>query len=155
VHDFRFSESIVVAAAPETVYDLVTDIGRTGEWSPICRTCAWKDPGGARPGARFVGHNEADGQVWDTESQVEVAERGQEFTWVVGKQYVRWSYRMQPAHGGTELTETWEFLPAGEAMFREKYRAAADERMALRRAQATQGIPATLAAIKWIAEAEQ
>lgn len=152
---FRFSESIVIDAAPDFVYDLVTDIARTGEWSPICRTCWWRDEQGARVGAWFVGRNEADGQIWETESQVAVADRGSEFAWLVGGQYARWGYRFEPVGGGTRLTESWEFLPAGRAMFREKYAAAADDRIALRRGQAMRGIPATLAAIKRIAEAER
>lgn len=152
---FQFSESIVIDAAPEFVYDLVTDIGRTGEWSPICRTCWWQDEQRAEPGAWFTGRNEADGQVWETKSQVAVAERGREFAWLVGGQYARWGYRFEPVGGGTRLTESWEFLPAGQTMFREKYGPGAEDRIALRRGQAMHGIPATLAAIKRIAEAEQ
>jgi hypothetical protein len=53
------------------------------------------------------------------------------------------------------LTESWEFLPAGRAMFRQKYGPRADARIALRRGQAMRGIPVTLAAIKRIAEAER
>jgi hypothetical protein len=155
VDPFRYAESIVVQAPAESVYDLVTDIGRTGEWSPICRECRWRDSARAEPGAWFVGHNEADGQVWETESQVVVAERGREFAWLVGGQYVRWSYRFeQLGPESSRLTEGWEFLPAGRAMFEEKYGAAAEQRIALRRRQAVTGIPATLAAIKRIAEAE-
>ena len=29
-------ESILVTATPEAVYDLVSDVTRTGEWSPVC-----------------------------------------------------------------------------------------------------------------------
>lgn len=152
--EFQYSESIVIDAAPKSVYDLVTDIGRTGEWSPICRDCWWRDDQGARPGAWFIGRNEADGQVWETESQVVVADPGQEFAWLVGGGYVRWGYRLEHAGGGTRLSESWGFLPAGRAMFREKYGPKADDRIALRRKQAMRSIPATLAAIKRIAEAE-
>lgn len=53
------------------------------------------------------------------------------------------------------LTEKWEFLPAGQAMFRERYAPEANDRMALRRGQAAHSIPATLAAIKRIAETER
>lgn len=156
MQSFHHSESIEVGAPAEDVYDLVTDIGRTGEWSPICRGCWWRDEPGARAGAWFIGRNEADGQVWETESKVAVAERGREFAWLVGGRFVRWSYEFEPLPGGrTWLTERWEFLPAGQAMFREKYGSAADARMHLRRTQAIGGIPATLAAIKRIAEAER
>jgi hypothetical protein len=153
---FSYSESIAIDASPEAVYDLVTDIGRTGEWSPICRACRWQEGHGAREGAWFTGRNEAGGQVWETVSQVVAAERGREFAWLVGGKYVRWSYRFEVAAvGGTRLTESWEFLPEGRAMFREEYGPDAQARIELRRRQAIEGIPATLAAIKRIAEAEQ
>ncbi|HEY7045886.1 MAG TPA: SRPBCC family protein [Jatrophihabitantaceae bacterium] len=153
---FSCSESIDIDAAPETVYDLVTDISRTGEWSPICRGCWWPDGQGLREGAWFVGRNEAGGHVWETESQVAVADRGREFAWLVGGRYVRWSYRFDDlATGGTRLTESWEFLPEGRAMFREKYGPDAQARFELRRSQAIGSIPATLAAIKGIAETER
>jgi hypothetical protein len=154
VNGFHFSDSIVIYAPQAFVYDLVTDIARTGEWSPICRSCWWQDEQGARPGAWFIGRNEADGQVWETESQVAVAERGTEFSWLVGGQYARWAYHFEPADGGTRLTESWDFLPAGRAMFRTKYGPQANDRIALRREQAMRSIPATLAAIKRIAERE-
>jgi hypothetical protein len=156
VQPFQHSESIVVDAPAEHIYDLVTDIGRTGEWSPICRRCWWREEQGAREGAWFIGRNESDGQVWETDSQVAVADRGREFAWLVGGRYARWGYRIEPLpSGSTRLTESWQFLPAGQAMFREKYGADADARIQLRRSQAIRGIPATLAAIKRIAEAEQ
>jgi hypothetical protein len=110
---------------------------------------------GARPGAWFIGQNEADGQVWETKSQVAVADRGVEFAWLVGGQFARWGFGLQPADGGTRLTESWEFRPAGRAMFREKYGSQAEDRIALRRKQAMRGIPETLAAIKRIAEGER
>ena len=159
MNPFRYSASIVIDVEPEAVYDLVTDIGRTGEWSPICRGCWWQDgptfSGSIEEGVWFVGRNEADGQVWETESQVAVANRGREFAWLVGGRYARWSYRMDAVSGGrTRLIESWQFLPAGRAMFRDKYGADADDRIELRRRQAMEGIPATLAAIKRIAEAK-
>jgi len=47
-----------VAARPELVWDLVTDITRIGEWSPECIRAAWLgEPSRPRPGARFTGRN--------------------------------------------------------------------------------------------------
>lgn len=146
------SESIVVAASPEQVYDLVSDIARTGEWSPICQTCWWQDGGGPREGAWFTGRNEADGRVWETQSQVVAAERGREFAWLVGGAFVRWGYTLRPVSGGTELTESWEFRPEGIAMFHERYGPDAQARIERRTEQARTGIPETLKAIKRIAE---
>lgn len=65
---------------------------------------------------------------------------------------MRWSYTMAPLDEGTELTEFWEFLPAGIEMFHEKYGDKAPGLIEARIEDAHQGIPATLAAIKRIAE---
>ena len=49
---------IEIEAAPLTVYELVSDITRMGEWSPECYRCEWLDGATtAAPGARFRGHN--------------------------------------------------------------------------------------------------
>lgn len=149
---FDYSESVVVADSPENLYDLVTDIARTGEWSPICTACWWDGDGGPRAGAWFTGRNEADGHVWETSSQVEIAQRGKQFAWLVGGAFARWSYTFAPVEGGTSLTESWEFRPEGLAMFNEKYGSEAQARIDKRVEQARAGIPTTLAAIKRIAE---
>jgi ribosome-associated toxin RatA of RatAB toxin-antitoxin module len=149
-----FSDSIHIAASPDAVYDLVSDITRTGEWSPVCRACEWEDdPGAPRVGARFVGHNEMPGRAWDTTSTVVAAERGREFAWQVGESYVQWGYTMHAEDGGTRLTESWHFRPEGVAMFRERYGADAQAHIEQRTTAAHEGIPATLAALKRIGEA--
>ena len=63
-----------------------------------------------------------------------------------------WGYTFEPEDDGTRLTESWEFLPAGIAGFRERFGAQADAQIDNRRAAAKSGIPATLAAIKKAAE---
>ena len=146
-------ESVTVEASAEALYDLVSDIGRTGEWSPVCRSCWWDDEATAgQVGAWFTGHNELPHRTWETRSEVVAAERGREFAWVVGGSFVRWGFTLAPAEGGTTLTETWEFLPGGIAMFEEKFGDEAPDQIADRTQQALHGIPETLAAIKRIAE---
>ncbi|WP_229673726.1 SRPBCC family protein [Nakamurella endophytica] len=146
-------ESIVVLAPAQAVYDVVSDVPRTGEWSPVCRSCRWDDEATAgQVGAWFTGRNEWADRVWETRSQVAVADRGREFAWVVGGTLVRWGFRLAPADRGTSLTESWEFLPAGIARFRERHGDRADEHILDRTRQALDGIPKTLAAIKRIVE---
>ncbi|MPQ98956.1 SRPBCC family protein [Modestobacter sp. I12A-02628] len=145
--------SVVVHASPEAVYDLVSDVTRTGEWSPICRECRWEDGAGGAVGDWFTGHNETPERSWDTRSQVVVADRGREFAWVVGGTLVRWGFLMEPADGGTLLTETWEFLTRGQEFFVERYGDQAPQQVAERTRAAHEGIPATLDAVKRIAEA--
>lgn len=146
-------ESVHVAASPEVVYDLVSDVTRTGEWSPVCTACWWDDPAEAGTvGAWFTGRNEVPDRTWETRSQVVVAERGREFSWVVGGRYVRWGFTMTPDGSGTTLTEHWEFLPDGLTMFAERFGDDAPAEVASRTRQAHDGIPRTLAAITAILE---
>lgn len=146
-------EAVTVDASAESVYDVVSDITRTGEWSPVCTSCWWDDETDAgQVGAWFTGRNELPNRTWETRSQVVVAERGREFAWVVGGRFVRWAFVLTPAERGTTLTESWEFLPGGIAMFEEKYGAQAPAQIADRTQQALDGIPKTLAAVKRIIE---
>ena len=146
-------ESVTVDAPAEALYDLVSDITRTGEWSPVCTVCRWDDEAEAgQVGAWFTGHNEIPGRTWETRSVVVAAERGREFAWVVGGSLVRWGFVLSPAERGTVLTETWEFLPGGIAYFEETYGDDAQAQISDRTQQALEGIPLTLAAIKRIAE---
>ncbi len=48
-----YSESVVTACSPEAAYDLVSDITRMGEWSPVCKACWWDEGDGPRVGAWF------------------------------------------------------------------------------------------------------
>lgn len=146
-------ESITVQAPAEVLYDLVSDITRTGQWSPVCTSCWWDDDASAgQPGAWFTGRNELPDRTWETRSQVVAAERGREFAWLVGGSYVRWGFTLTSTDHGTVLGESWDFLPEGIAMFHEKYGEAAPDQIAERSRLALDGIPKTLAAIKRIAE---
>ena len=149
----RHQESITVEASAETLYDLVSDITRTGEWSPVCTSCWWDDKVDAgQLGTWFTGRNELPHRTWETRSQVVAAERGREFAWVVGGSLVRWGYTLTPEGTSTTLSESWEFLPGGIAMFEEKFGDEAQVQITDRTQQALDGIPKTLAAIKRIAE---
>jgi len=59
--DLSYTESVVDACPPEARYDMISDVTRTGEWSPICRPAD-----GPRAGAWFTGRNEVPGRVWET-----------------------------------------------------------------------------------------
>ncbi|MCW2694225.1 MAG: uncharacterized protein JWM67_2829, partial [Mycobacterium sp.] len=77
---------------------------------------------------------------------------GREFAWMVSGSGIRWGYTLTPVEGGTELTETWDFLPDGIARFRERYGDDAQRQIEERTRAAHEGIPATLDAIQRIAE---
>ncbi|KRE29162.1 polyketide cyclase [Mycobacterium sp. Soil538] len=150
--ELKRSESMSVAVPPDELYALVSDVTRTGQWSPVCKACWWDDGDGPRVGAWFTGRNELPERTWETRSQVVAADPGREFSWEVNKGWARWGYTLAPEGAGTRLTEHWEFLPAGLEGFRERFGDAADDEVAKRSEAARTGIPATLAAIKELAE---
>jgi len=152
VTELKRSESISVALPPDELYALVSDVTRTGEWSPVCRACWWDDGDGPRVGAWFTGRNELPERTWETRSRVVAADPGREFAWEVNDGWVHWGYSLAPEEGGTRLTESWEFLPRGIEGFRERFGDNADAEIEKRSEAARTGIPETLAAIKKTAE---
>lgn len=106
-------ESIEIAASPEAVYDLVSDITRMGEWSPVATGGRWIDGGTGAEGDWFIGTNETAERSWERDCQIARAERGSDFTFVVGgvdANCTWWSYEMEPTDAGTKLTERWWFV---------------------------------------------
>lgn len=152
VTDYEFADSTFVARTPEDLYDLVSDITRMGEWSPICKQCWWDEGEGPRVGAHFTGRNVTAENTWETRSEIVAADRGRAFGWDVSEGMVSWRYNFEPAEGGTTLTESWTFHPFGREKFREWLGDGADAAIAARVEAAHTGIPLTLAAIKKSAE---
>jgi hypothetical protein len=146
----------MIARTPEVIYEMVSDVTRMGEWSPVCTACRWDEGDAPRVGAWFTGSNELGGRAWDTRCEVEVADPGREFAFVVGgiaNGRARWGYRFAAADGGTEVTESWQVLPGWLANFEDKTDDEIREMLATREKWARAGMPATLAALKQAAEA--
>lgn len=105
------SASLEIAAPPERVYDLVSDVTRMGEYSPECQRGEWLGAAGPAVGARFRGRNRHGMYRWSTTCRVVAAERGREFAWEVtaalGLPVARWGYRFEPSGAGTRVTEEW------------------------------------------------
>ena len=145
--------SIVIARSPEDLFEMVSDVTRMGEWSPVCKACWWDEGDGPRIGAMFTGRNELPERTWETRSEVVAAEPGREFAWVVTATGTRWGYTFEPVDGGTKVTESWDVPPEGVAFFEERFGDGAEAQIAERSALAESGIAATLQAIKGAAEA--
>jgi hypothetical protein len=152
MNKLKHSESIVISRSPEDLYDLVSDITRMGTWSPVCKECWWDEGDRPEVGAWFTGRNELPDRTWETRSEVVVADRGHEFAFIVNGSWTRWGYVFTPVDRGTLLTESWELLPGGMAMFEERFGGGAEAQITDRLELAQKGIPATLAAIKSEAE---
>ncbi|MFK4086413.1 SRPBCC family protein [Kribbella sp. NPDC020789] len=105
------TETITVAAPAATLYDLVSDLPRMGEWSPECTGVTWNSgtPGPA-VGARFVGRNRVGSARWMTQGRVLAADPGREFTFEIffgPVQVALWSYEFTPTADGCEVAESW------------------------------------------------
>jgi uncharacterized protein YndB with AHSA1/START domain len=100
--------NIDIAAPPERVWALVTDVTQMGRWSPECHRCEWLDgASGPAVGARFKGWNRRGLMRWSTVSTVVTADEPSHFAWEVDTSKMRWGYRFEPSPGGggTRLTE--------------------------------------------------
>jgi Polyketide cyclase / dehydrase and lipid transport len=150
----RTCDSIVISRSPEELYDMIADVTRMGDWSPMCEDCWWDEGDGPRVGAKFTGRNGRAERTWETRSEVVAADRGREFAWVVAEPptRARWGYSFVAVDGGTKVTETWELPPEGCAFFEKRFGDTAPQEIAKRRGWATEGIPTTLDAIKRAAE---
>lgn len=148
----RHSDSVFVARSPDDLYDIVSDVTRMGEWSPVCKACWWDEGDGPRVGATFRGRNELGDRTWETKSEVVAADRGREFAFVVVVTGTRWGYSFSPVEGGTQLTESWEFPPVAVDAFQQRYGDDASTQIEIRHEWARTGIAETLAALKKAAE---
>ena len=119
---FQVRSEITVHATPEKVYDVITDLARSGEWSAECTGGAWivGEPG--KVGSIFRGDNVRGSDTvpwapvirgpWSTEAEVVEAERGAVFRWVIlnsarGRQDSTWSYEFAPAPEGCTLVHSY------------------------------------------------
>ena len=106
--------AVDIAADPEKVWALVSDVTRTGEWSPENRGGHWLEGAtGPETGARFRASNKKGWMRWSNTCRVEKSERGRVFQFVTvlrDKEYTRWRYTFEPTDGGTRVTESFESL---------------------------------------------
>ena len=89
---FTAAESIELDLSPDEVYDAVSDLARSGDWSPECRGGVWTGEPGA-VGSVFRGENYRAEDVvgwaplvrgtWYTEAEVVEAERPVRFAWAM------------------------------------------------------------------------
>lgn len=106
--------SVDIAADPATVWSLVSDVPRMGEWSPVCRRVEYLD-GATSPseGTRFVGHNRQFGARWSRTCVITTCRTGQELafhTLFRDEVGTRWRYRLEPSDRGTRLVESYELV---------------------------------------------
>jgi len=102
-----------VAAPADTLYDMVADMTRMGEWSPACTGATWDEGAGATVGSWFTGHNKMRDRSYDTRCEITDAQRPTTIAWMQrGKDegFTEWRYTFAPVESGTEVTESWTLV---------------------------------------------
>jgi uncharacterized protein YndB with AHSA1/START domain len=102
-----------IAASPETVWELVAEVTRMGDWSPEAVHHAWRrGSNGPAVGARFRGRNRNGWRRWSTVAEVVACGPNRSFAFDVsslGMKVARWGYEIEPEPGDRSctVTESW------------------------------------------------
>lgn len=100
-----------IAAPPEKLWALVTDLPRMGEWSPENQGGEWvKGATQAAVGAQFKGRNTNGKKSWSTIVKVNAFDAPRKFSFglmVFGKNWCDWVYEIEPTATGSRVTHSW------------------------------------------------
>ncbi len=100
-----------IAASPEKVWALVTDLPRMGEWSPENQGGSWsKGATGPAVGASFKGRNKNGKKSWGTTVIVNVCDEPSKFSFALmalGKNWCDWVYEIEETPTGCKVTHSW------------------------------------------------
>jgi uncharacterized protein YndB with AHSA1/START domain len=111
MHD---SVTVHMAASPDRVWQVLSDVTQIGRFSPETFEAEWIDGAtGPAVGARFRGHVRRNGRgpVYWTKCTVVASEPGREFAFDVGvgdKAVNTWRYHLEPSGDGTDVTESFQ-----------------------------------------------
>ena len=110
----RDSVTVHMAASPERIWPLLSDITNIGRFSPETFEAKWVgDDTAPSVGARFRGHVRRNGRgpVYWTTCTVVACEPGREFGFTVetgGRPVNTWTYCLEPNGDGTYVSESFE-----------------------------------------------
>ena len=107
---------VVSAGSPEQVWDVLSDVTRTGDWSHETTGATWIDGASAAvAGARFKGTNRQGRTRWSRACEVVAADRPR--TWafrtVPSRLYpdsTIWTFELTPEADGTRVTQHFEVV---------------------------------------------
>jgi carbon monoxide dehydrogenase subunit G len=156
---YEVVDSADIAAPPQRVWEIVSDIAVMPRFSTELRDVQWADGfDGPALGAKFLGHNRNRmiGE-WTTRSQITAFDRPRAFGWSVGDPEMpsaTWRFDLAPRPGGTRLTYTAQIGPgpSGVTMLIERSPHRAERIVESRLAQFREAMAATLTGIGQLAE---
>jgi uncharacterized protein YndB with AHSA1/START domain len=104
---------ITIAAPPEAVWMVVSDVTRVGEWSGECRGCEWiGDAAAPAVGSRFRGRNRRGGMRWSRVNEVVLAEKPNTLVWRTVPRFpypdsVEWRLSLDKSATGTQVSQSF------------------------------------------------
>jgi uncharacterized protein YndB with AHSA1/START domain len=111
------SVTVHIAAPPQPIWELVSDVTKIGRYSPETFEAEWLEGAtGPAVGARFRGHVKRNGKgpTYWTKCTVIASDPGREFAFGVGasdKPLNVWRYKLEPNGDGTDVTESFTLTP--------------------------------------------
>jgi uncharacterized protein YndB with AHSA1/START domain len=115
--------TVHIAAPPDRIWDLVSDVTKIGRYSPETFEAEWLEGAtGPAVGAKFRGHVKRNGIgpiYWTTCTVLECVP-GKVFSFGVGpgdKPLSTWGYRLEPSGDGTDVTESFDLAPTALLRF--------------------------------------
>lgn len=149
-----------IAASPEGVWELATDINIAAQFSKEFQGADWIDADGPKLGASFRGRNERAeaNRKWETTSYVVACDPPRVFAWNVNDRdepSAQWRFELEKIPGGTRLRQSMVIGPrlsaTGTAMVENPDKAA--QILASRQEQHRGNMTLTIHGIKRLAEA--
>ena len=98
--DRELRAEATVAAPPERVWALLTDLSRMPDWSPELVRMVPLKRGGLRVGQWYLGLNRRKAVVWPTRNVVAVLEPGPDAAWDTTSSGARWIWELEPDGDG-------------------------------------------------------
>jgi uncharacterized protein YndB with AHSA1/START domain len=100
-----------IAASPSTVWALISDLPRMGEWSPENEGAEWlRGARGPAVGATFKGSNRLGSKTWTTHGRIMTADPERALAFQVtalGMKVAEWRYELAATEQGCTVTEAF------------------------------------------------
>ena len=108
-------------ATPAQVWQVQTDVPRSGEWSHECHSAQWLDGADqAAVAARFRGANKARFARWSRPCTISALDPARRFTYrthggMMGDA-TEWTFTLEPTDSGCRITQSYEIISLPRAV---------------------------------------
>jgi uncharacterized protein YndB with AHSA1/START domain len=101
--DRELRAETTVDAAPERVWELLTDFAQMARWSPEMVRMVPLKRGGLRTGQWYLGINRRKAVVWPTRSVVADVQTHRRLAWDTKSSGAQWIWELEPSGSGTRV----------------------------------------------------